>query len=299
MKRDSASHADIHNWLAACRDFIDSDSSGLLPLFDLYAAEASNGYLFIKDDLDTLPRGASILEIGAGAMLLSCFLQQSGYRLNALEPSGIGFSHFDQLRDLVLQHAQHNNAVPIILPTPAETLEADSCFDFAFSINVMEHVTDIPLTLERIVQALCSGGRYHFTCPNYFFPYEPHFNIPTLFSKKLTETFFSKKIFSNKNLHDPVGIWKSLNWINTFQLSTILQQYHTLQSTLNKNYIVTVLERITVDKEFAARRSPMICKLISLFVKTGLHRMTSLLPAFCLPVIDCTVIRLPNETLVS
>lgn len=292
---NSSPKQSITNWLEKCRDSISEHHLNLLPLFDLYAAEARHGYLFIKNDLNNLPKGSDILEIGAGPMLLSSFLQQDGYKLTALEPSGVGFAHFDHLRDLVLKYAQDNNSSPSILPISAETLQVDSHFDFAFSINVMEHVTDIAIALKRVVQSLNHGGSYHFTCPNYLFPYEPHFNIPTLFSKQLTETFFAKKIFSYQDLHDPAGMWESLNWVTTPQLSAILKKLPDTHSRLNKKFMVTLLERTLVDKDFAARRSPFMCKLIALLVKTGLHRMIIFSPAICLPIIDCTVVRLPNN----
>ena len=43
----------------------------------------------------------------------------------------------------------------------------------------MEHVDDVPLVLRRVMSALRPGAAYRFVCPNYRFPFEPHFDIPT------------------------------------------------------------------------------------------------------------------------
>jgi hypothetical protein len=48
------------------------------------------GAAIVEPHLETLPAGASILEVGAGAQLLSCALQQAGVRVTALEPLGEG-----------------------------------------------------------------------------------------------------------------------------------------------------------------------------------------------------------------
>eukprot|EP00494_Astrolonche_serrata_P011852 UN11950 len=57
----------------------------------------------------------------------------------------------------------------------------------------MEHVDDVDQVIRNVADSLRHGGTYRFTCPNYFFPYEPHFNIPTLLSKNLTEKLLPKK----------------------------------------------------------------------------------------------------------
>ena len=111
-------------------------------------------------------------------LLLSCALQSAGYQLSAVEPAGIGFSHIDRLREIVLGYATDRGCRPELLSIKAEQIVADAEFDFAFSMNVMEHVDDVPLVLRRIVSALRPGAAYRFVCPNYRFPYEPHFDMP-------------------------------------------------------------------------------------------------------------------------
>jgi SAM-dependent methyltransferase len=101
-----------------------------------------------------------------------------------------------------------------LLSIKAEQIVADAEFDFAFSMNVMEHVDDVPLVLGRVVRALRPGAAYRFVCPNYGFPYEPHFDMPTLLSKSLTWRFLRNRILNSRTVLDPRGTWQSLNWIS-------------------------------------------------------------------------------------
>ena len=197
---------------------VDSD---LEPLFNIHAGEARFGASVIESDLQHLSSGGKILEIGAGILLLSCHLSREGYAVTAVEPSGRGFSHLDRLRKIILDYATERGFAPTLFKVPAEDLDFDSEFDFAFSISVMEHVVDVDLVLRRVLSAIRMGGHYRFVCPNYLFPYEPHFNIPTLFSKALTERLFGKYIRSSQSVVDPEGTWTSLNWISVSHVRRI------------------------------------------------------------------------------
>ena len=61
-------------------------------------------------------------------------------------------------------------------------------------MNVMEHVEDPALAVDRLTAMLVPGASYRFLCPNYLFPYEPHFNMPTFGSKALTERLMRRRI---------------------------------------------------------------------------------------------------------
>jgi 2-polyprenyl-3-methyl-5-hydroxy-6-metoxy-1,4-benzoquinol methylase len=177
----------IDSWLADVRVYVSEKAPNMLSTLDVYLGEARFGRQYIADDLMRLHQGAMVLEVGAGSMLLSCQLVREGFQVTALEPTGAGFSHFERMRKLVLQRAEVLGCLPRMLDQSAEALSEQNCFDYAFSVNVMEHVEDIALSIGNVGSSLKHGATYRFTCPNYLFPYEPHFNIPTLFSKRLTE----------------------------------------------------------------------------------------------------------------
>lgn len=264
----------------------------LLPLFNIYAGEARFGESVILPDLKQLSSGSKILEIGAGILLLSCHLQREGYAVTAVEPFGIGFSHFDRLREIVLNYASKKGFAPSLHTIPAENLEFTSAFDYAFSINVMEHVKDVALVMRRVLAAIRPAGRYRFVCPNYLFPYEPHFNMPTLFSKSLTERLLGRYIRSSQSVVDPVGTWKSLNWISVSQVRRICGKDLKVDPIFNRAAFYRFIDRTLHDDDFQRRRGPMIISALKIMNKLGLTRLLTKIPVVCQPAMDCLIVRL-------
>ena len=281
----------IESWLADVREYVSTKAPEVLPLLDVYLGEARFGRQYVASDLTKLSRGASVLEVGAGSLLLSCQLVREGFRVTALEPICGGFSHFERLRELVLFRAELLGCLPKILDITVERLSENSCFDYAFSINVMEHVENVALSISRVVSSLKLGASYRFTCPNYLFPYEPHFNIPTLFSKRFTERIFGNKILLEKNIPDPEGTWKSLNWINVIQINRIVKYLPELKITFNRRHLVDTFARIAFDNNFAMRRSKWLRVVVLLMVWLRLHYLVWCVPAMIQPIIDCVVKR--------
>lgn len=281
----------IDNWLADVRLYVGEQAPELLPTLDVYLGEAQFGRQYISTDLMQLFPSATVLEVGAGSLLLSCQLVREGFQVTALEPTGDGFSHFERMRELVLMRAKVLGCLPRILNQSAEALSECGCFDYAFSVNVMEHVDDVALTIANVGESLKSGAVYRFTCPNYWFPYEPHFNIPTLFSKSITEKLLGHKIFHNKTLSDPRGMWLSLNWINVMQISRAVKHIPNLDVAFNRHLLVSTFERVISDRRFAQRRSKWVRLGISALVSLRLHRLLGFIPAIFQPIIDCTVMR--------
>lgn len=280
---------DIDHWLNSLRVSFSETAPDLLNLFEIYAAEAKFGREFIGSDLAELKFGSKILEVGAGSLLLSCQLVREGYQVVALEPIGDGFSHFEKMRQHVLKYSKSKECAPEVLDLNAEALNVKDYFNFAFSINVMEHVNNVEAVLENVVNSLSIGAKYHFTCPNYIFPYEPHFNIPTFFSKNLTKILLYKKIYNNKKLPDPIGTWNSLNWINVIQIKRSVNRSAKQKVVFNNLILVLTFERVISDLIFAQRRSLFVRWVIVFLVHTRIHLIFRLVPSFLQPVIDCHV----------
>lgn len=285
----------LKEWVAILRETISVSSPELLQLFDIYATEAKFGREFIADRLENLSFNASVLEVGAGSLILSSQLVREGYQVTALEPIGGGFSHFEKLRQLVLQQALAYKCLPKLLEIPAEHLEVSEQFDFAFSINVMEHVSNVNQVIKTVGNSLKDGACYKFTCPNYTFPYEPHFNIPTLLSKKLTERVFNKKIHNSQNIDNPTELWQSLNWITVLQVRKFLSNLSEFKVTFGRELLQVMILRALNDRQFSSRRSVWLKNWLNVFVKLGLHKLTSIMPAIFQPVIDCTVTKIPRR----
>jgi 2-polyprenyl-3-methyl-5-hydroxy-6-metoxy-1,4-benzoquinol methylase len=282
---------EITDWLNEVHQYIKEKAPEILPHFEVYQAEAEFGRKFINDDLLKIGESSKILEVGAGTLLLSCQLVREGFQVYALEPVADGFSHFTQLRELVLEVAKKNQCVPILLNEPVETLRIENFFEYAFSINVMEHVDDVSAAIERVTASLVTGASYHFTCPNYTFPYEPHFDMPTLISKSLTEKVFRNMIFQSKKVPDPRDVWRTLNWITVREIKKILSRLPNIDMNFNRWFIVTTLERVSNDEQFFQRRAKWLQWVITVLTSSRLHKLFGLVPIMMQPVIDCKLIK--------
>jgi len=153
----------------------------------------------------------------------------------------------------------------------------------------MKHVDNASIVIAKIVKSLKPGASYRFTSPNYLFPYEPHFNIPTLFSKQVTEKVLGKKIFGSQKVSDPSITWKSLNWINVIQVRKIVQLHPGLKVTFNRCLLVTTIERIASDPDFSSRRSSIVRRVLLILVRAQLHHLFRFIPAELQPIMDCTL----------
>lgn len=254
-----------------------------------FSDEARFGRRWLKDSLFELPKSACLLEVGGGLMILSTSLQNEGYSVTVLEPIGVGFSAFSELQKVVLNFATQRGIAPTVVPVKVEAASFSAIFDLAFSINVMEHVEDVDAAIHRVVHALKRGADYKFICPNYRFPYEPHFNIPTLFSKRVTEIAMRNRIFNSAVVSDPKGTWESLNWISVPRVRRVVEKMPCVESHFDRAILSSTFERVVNDPEFAARRSRWVTVVATLLVKSRLHKFFALLPASAQPIMDCTV----------
>jgi 2-polyprenyl-3-methyl-5-hydroxy-6-metoxy-1,4-benzoquinol methylase len=272
------------------RQHVTVDAPELDRFFDDYLGEAVFGAAIIAPDLAPLPVGARILEIGAGTLTLSCALQQAGFRVTALEPEADGSSRLGRLRDLVARVASEIGAVPDVLRLPAEQLTVESEFDLAFSINVMEHVRDVATVLRQVLMAVRPGCGYRFVCPNYIFPYEPHFNIPTLFSKTLTERVFRRRIESSQNVVDPAGTWACLNWISVTSIRRICRELG-VHPTFDRGILRMYLTRALDDPSFQRRRGESMGSILRVAGRIGIPRLAGMLPPVMQPALSCRIVR--------
>lgn len=256
-----------------------------------YVGEARFGASIITPDLAALPPKARVLEVGAGAMLLSCALQAAGYDVTALEPVGAGFSHMARLRVLVLDYARTQGVPPAVVHVPAEALEARAEFDFAFSINVMEHVHDVAVVLQRVWSSLRPGGAYRFVCPNYSFPFEPHFGIPTFGGKSLTWRIFQRRILASRVVVDPAGTWASLNWITVARVRQLYQREFGVQPRFDREISFRFVRRALTDPSFQRRHGVIMRRLAAALDATGLIALAKVVPAIAQPAMSCRLAR--------
>jgi len=186
-------------------------------LVNIFLQEAVFGLKVLESSLDDLNPGDSIIEVGAGPGVLSKLLAARGFNVTAYEPAQREFSFMAELRNAIglawIEGCPKPNwisepfGVTPVLPNDRARL--------VFGISVLEHVNPLEPLLAAAYEAIETGGTALFTFPNYRWPYEPHFNMATLWSKSLTYRVFAKKISEHKPLANSYAsqeLWDDLSW---------------------------------------------------------------------------------------
>lgn len=279
----------LDDFLARVRVEVDSNAPHLRPLFDSMAGEARFARAWLDAELTNMRPGSAVLEVGGGVFLLACQLAREGFAVTAIEPTGVGFGAFEELGSKVLALAGRDGVIPSVARCRVEEFKSDLRYALAYSVNVMEHVDAPGLAIARVSAVLSPGGRYRFLCPNYLFPYEPHFNIPTFGSKGLTEKLMRRRIEGNSSMDDPGGVWKSLNWITVPQVKRMAGAVESLDVGFDTGTFAWILERALSDAEFAKRRSSWMVAVIRILSALRLSRLASLMPPTCQPVMDVSL----------
>jgi 2-polyprenyl-3-methyl-5-hydroxy-6-metoxy-1,4-benzoquinol methylase len=117
-----------------------------------------------------LKKKIKILEVGGGIHLLTRYIHDLRYDITSIEPGGFA-EYIDSLRIELI-----NKTDLKIFTTTLEKFQNKEKFDFIFSMNVLEHTDDIEQHIRCCIKLLKDEHSLLFIqCPNYTFPFEPHF----------------------------------------------------------------------------------------------------------------------------
>ena len=161
--------------------------------------------------------------------------------------------------------------------TTVEKFTTDAKFDFIFSMNVLEHTDDIKQHITSCMNLLKDEHSLLFIqCPNYTFPFEPHFYkwfIP--FMPNFTFKYLRKKSLIRQMGEDKFSnIFNNLNFDCTYFKIKKLKLHINFQHPL-KN----IFERMQNDYVFKER----LCQnsAVNLFYKLiNILRIKNLLTNF-------------------
>lgn len=244
------------------------DAQSINVIFELVKDEAKQTLKLLRGL--SLPEDTRILEVGAGYGLASICLAMMGFSVTALEPGGTGFedyvgtsSAFAVVCNVNLEHIESG----------AETANFDGIpqFDLIISNNVIEHVREVEKAFENLSLALKNDGLMIHSCPNYAFPYEPHFGIPLLpFHPALTRYFLPKRISGS-------DLWASLNFITSFRLKNMYRR-EGMHVAFRRGTMCAGILRLRNEEIFAARH-PLLQKVFSVDVIFGLARKVLNIPS--------------------
>jgi SAM-dependent methyltransferase len=238
------------------------------PKAERHISEADFGYRYMSPAIRDLQDGARILEIGSGSGLLMNRLAHEfpHKEFLGLEPMGDGFSYSQDIHNFVNSLANAN-----IRPVGFEALDPNEKFDLIYLVNVFEHLPDWQNFMHVVKRALRPNGRCIVLCPNYSFPYEPHFRLPILINKSVSFKLFKKKIEAFEEREDSHGLWKSLNFVKLRQVKHTAKKIDMTVQT-HKVVLLDMIKRLDTDEEFAKRQG-LLAGPVWIAQKTGLLKL--------------------------
>lgn len=214
---------------------------------DTYLNECRVGLDLIEPYLDGAPR---LLEVGAGIGALSAFLATEGFDIVAIEPAGPGFDVVEMMRRAI--DAQLDGVVREVHDAGVDEIPDDlGPFDLVFSVHVLEHVPDVATALAAMQRQLAPTGRSVHVCPNYAFPFDPHFGIPLVPGRPASTTVLLPASISSS------GMWRSLNFVTSRRVRRIARRLG-LTVDFRPGVLGEMVDRLDSDPVFRERHRRLV-----------------------------------------
>lgn len=211
---------------------------------------------------------SNILEIGSGTGILLKELSRifSEKTFHGLDPHQRGFYNYEKISKKI----SNNNL--LIFNDELETFSSNESYDLIFSFNVFEHLEDQKIYIKKIDNLLKKDGKSVILCPNYDFPYEPHFIIPIIYNKNITYKFFKKKITDHEKITGEKGLWDGLNFCSKKKLKKYLIR-NDYQFNFDQGIKDRLLQRIDDDKSlYFEKRQGIVAKITKIAKKLKLDK---------------------------
>lgn len=248
---------------------------------DLRSAFADAAYFTLSDEeadfgfgeisrLIAARGGADLrcLEIGSGPGLLLGRLQARfpGCSFEGIEPVGSGFAK----TEAPLSEITARTGITVHR-CGYEDFAPSAPYDLIFSINVFEHVAAWRDYLTRTHGWLAPGGASVMLCPNYSFPWEPHFRIPIVGGKQATYRLFARRIEGYERREHYEGLWASLNFVRKREVLAFARGAG-LKISSDDSVMARMIARLFKDPAFA-KRQRALGWAAKLFYRLGLVRL--------------------------
>jgi len=210
-----------------------------------------------------------VLEIGSGTGILlmefsNIFEKKTFY---GLDPHKKGFNDYENVSKKI-----YNDNLSIVHEDFAK-FKPENKFDLVISFNVFEHLDDPINYIEKINTFLNHNGKSIILCPNYDFPYEPHFVIPIIYNKKITYKLFKNRIIKHESKTGEKGLWEGLNLCSKKKIKNYLNEKK-YNFYFDKDIGLRLLSRINDDKSnYFQKRQGIIAKIAKIAMVLKLDKI--------------------------
>ena len=257
-------------------DFIFSEDSTSADLVELHFNESTFGLAEFSRVIDEHfggGRALQCLEVGSGSGMLLARMKDRypAHSFEGIEPIGQGFARFGSSLDMV-----ESKYALTIHHTTFEAFETTSAFDFIFSLNVVEHVDSWRTCLAKMHALLRPGGIAAVLCPNYSFPYEPHYALPVILTKDLTRKVFRGPIDRYDEKNGTSDLWTSLNFIKKREVIAFCRD-HGIKLRFDEAIMSRMVEKLWTDEAFASRQRALAAPA-KLLHRIGVTRLVESYP---------------------
>lgn len=147
------------------------------------------------------PSGKKIFDLGFGNGQYAIAFSKAGAHVAGLEVNAV-------LRDIALENVKGAGVQSDLRVYDGTTMPfSDGEFDFAYSISVLEHVSDAAQAMKEVARVLKPGGRFYLALPNRIDPKETHTGIwflsffPRDFAQFLLRSIWKRNTIEEINLH--------------------------------------------------------------------------------------------------
>ena len=237
-------------------------------LLRTYREESKIILNLISKDLENLKHGQRILEIGAGTGLVSHVLKNSGFEIDAIEPSSLAFGFMRELSFQLKSILESEGLLTCnIQDTILENYNSKKKYDLIFSSHVLEHVADIPTCFKKIAELSDVNAKSIHLCPNYIVPFEPHLGhwiVP--FAREFNYSIFRKSYKQKKS------IWDNINFITSSEVKRVAKT-NGFKVNFDRSILQFYLNRYNGNSELRNRHdSKLMSFVVSLLLQCKIYK---------------------------
>ena len=242
----------------------------------------------LPEILDEISKEDNVLDVGCGAGFIINYLNLLGYKAEGFDK----YLYDSKTRaiNLFINKEEKFNDCSIAEFKPNKK------YDLIFLNNVIEHLNDWKKDIDHLNGLLSSTGRIILLFPNYNFPLEPHFMIPTFINKNLTYHIFKKKINRFEDKNQKVGLWKSLNFIKPQDIKGFYRKKSYDVSFDKEHFSRLVIRTIKVNRNKSSQHGNNILRNLlviigQIFINLRIVFLFKYLPLRLHPFVKLTVKR--------